>query len=179
MTLFGYSGSFNEYSRISEDFGGDIVFKGYPTESGTGNIGYFDSMALAITENCADKQAAWEFVRSILSESWQREQLSRYGIKRNFPTNKNLFEEEAANALLDPVDDISIAFGFTALTQEQLGRILAMIDSITSLSGILPSTLDDIVTESASDFFNGQITAEDAARITQSRASVFIAEQIR
>jgi len=31
--------------------------------------------------------------------------------------------------------------------------------------------------ESATDFFNGLISAEDAARIIQSRVSIFLAEQ--
>ena len=176
---FGSFGSFNEYSRICVDFGGDFVFKGYPTEHGIGNIGYFDSMALTITESCADKQAAWAFVRTILTEDWQREQLHSYGNNRKFPTNRIVFEEEAANAMLETTDEFLIALGLTALTQEQLDRVLDMIDSITSVSGMLPGTLDDIVTEGASDFFNGRVTAEDAARIIQSRVSIFIAEQSR
>jgi ABC-type glycerol-3-phosphate transport system substrate-binding protein len=136
-------------------------------------------MALAITENSADKQAAWEFIRTILTEDWQREQQHMYGRQYLFPTNKRVFDEAAANAMLDPVDDLSVILGFTALSQSQLNQIFAMIDSITFVSGILPSTLDDIVTEGASDFFRGRTSAQDAARIIQSRASIFISEQSR
>ncbi|MDR2569048.1 MAG: extracellular solute-binding protein [Oscillospiraceae bacterium] len=179
MKWFGSFGSFGEYNELRDNFGGDIVFKGFPSVSGIGNIGYTNSMMLAITENNTEKQAAWEFIRMILTENWQREQVNRYFIKHSFPTNKNVFEEEAAIAMLDPVDELSILMEWPALTNEEIDKIRIMIDSITLVSGILPATLDNIIKESASDFFNGMKTAEETAEIIQNRASIFISEQRR
>jgi len=64
------------------------------------------------------------------------------------------------------------------LTQEDADKIRALVDSVSRG----PSSFDplgDIILEGIRDFSRGMITAQDAARIIQNRASNFVAEQSR
>ena len=70
--------------------------------------------------------------------------------------------------------------GFTievyATTQEEADQILAVINSVTTVSGY-DESLMKIIQEGAEDYFNGRSTSQDAARVIQSRASIYVAEQ--
>jgi len=73
--------------------GGDIVFKGFPADSGNGSS-FTTSSSLAITSRSANKAGAWEFLRIFLSTEWQRAN-SYWG----FPVNKEVFNEKAEEAM--------------------------------------------------------------------------------
>ncbi|MDR2570662.1 MAG: hypothetical protein LBD23_10265 [Oscillospiraceae bacterium] len=62
------------------------------------------------------------------------------------------------------------------LSAEEAGQIRAFIDSI---DGVLDrdEMLRNIISESAYSFHRGEITANDAAKVIQSRASIYMSEQ--
>ena len=70
--------------------------------------------------------------------------------------------------------------GFTvkvvSITQEEADQIIALVDS---LSGFDDRDWDliNIIREGVDDFANGRNSAEDTARIIQSRVSIYLAEQ--
>jgi ABC-type glycerol-3-phosphate transport system substrate-binding protein len=155
-------------------FGGDIILKGYPTENRNGNV-FIPYTNIAISVNCTDVDAAWEFVRIFITEEFQREMYPW-----SIPVNKVVFEEEL-NKLMEPTgisffpsDGMEIEI--LPFTQNEVDMLYSSIINTTRLRNV-DETLWDIISESASDFFNGIITAEDAARIIQNRASIYIAEQ--
>jgi len=158
-------------------FGGDIVFKGFPTESRSGNSLNIGS-GLAVTTTCIDKAGAWTFLRTILTNDWQKE-----NVQWNFPTNKVAFDEKAKEAMtMDENSDTQIGWGrdmmitLTAMTQEELNQIMALIDSVSGIASY-DEALMNIINEGAADFFSGRSSAQDAARIIQSRTSIYISEQ--
>jgi len=167
--------SFDNFIHDRTSFGGEIVFKGYPSVNRDGNIlnpgAYF-----SISASCADVNAAWEFVRIFLMEDYQR----NIDINNSFPVN-NVVYEERMQSIMQRVgwhwmtsdgDVIEI----DPLTQAEADQIRNLIDNTTRVYSY-DDALWDIVRESASDFFNGLITAQDAARVIQSRASIYISEQ--
>ena len=167
-------------------FGGEIVFKGYPSPSRSGHV-LSASSGIAITTSCSDKDGAWQFIRTILTEDWQRSNM-----RGMFPTNRAVFNEQLTEAMTPQTyidedgNEVEISMGswgwngFTvemyAMKQAEADQIL---DVINSVSGIY--TYDDglmtIITEGAGDFFSGRSSAGDAARVIQSRASIYVAEQ--
>jgi len=154
-----------------ESFGGDIVFKGWPAADGSGHR-FISHDAVAITNRATDKDGAWEFVRTLLMEEHQR------GLFFSFPINKAVFNER----MLEDMQPYSIIHnGQTIIvepTQEDADELVALINSTAKISAHGSDvTLGNIIIESATDFFDGRITAEDAARIIQSRVSIFLAEQ--
>jgi len=167
-------------------FGGDLVFKGFPNEGRNGNTLNLYS-GLAMTSVCPYKDGAWEFMRLILTEEWQ-DQIG-WGFATNRASfNKRLEEEMTPNYYIDENgNEVEMSRGgmswgdgpmieFYALTQEEADKVLALIDSVSGVMGQNESLMN-IINEGAADFFSGRSTAQDAARVIQSRASIYIAEQ--
>ncbi|MDR0952320.1 MAG: extracellular solute-binding protein [Oscillospiraceae bacterium] len=167
-------------------FGGKLVFKGYPTSSGTGNVLSANS-GLAITSKCKDIDAAWQFVRTILTEQWQRDNVWE------LPTNKIIFDEKLEIAMTpqyttdEDGNQVEISRGgigftednvieFFALKQEEVDMIMELINSVTGTMSTDEALLQ-IITEGAADFYSGRSTAQEAASIIQSRAKIYLSEQ--
>jgi len=165
---------FEEYSLFQDLFGGDFVFKGYPVEAGNGNSLNTHS-GLAITVGSDNLQGSWEFIRMFISEGWQRQNVDSF-----FPTNKSVFDEKLA-ATMETVrspdrtwNDLNTRI--RPLAQEHIYNIQALVDSASGISSQI-DPLWNIISESLPDFYDGKITAQDASRIIQNRASIFVSEQ--
>ena len=166
-----------EYSVFQDLFGGDFVFKGFPVENGSGNS-FNSNTGLAITITSKNQQGAWEFIKMVLSEDWQRK--NKNDNLFSIPTNINVFNESLDDAM-KPFRNYPYLWNdlnavIRPLTQEHADNIKALIDSAI---GVYSDTdpLWDMIYESLSDYYNGMITAQDAARIIQNRASIFVSEQ--
>lgn len=193
MLLNTYIFSFDDVLYYDMYFGGDATYIGYPSNDGTGS--YFSSRggSYAITTACKNKDAAWSFIREFFTEDYQR---SAY----YFPTNVNCFNEilkEAmtpeyemvdGNYLLDENGDrIMIAKGtfwtdnnnyvdYYAMTQEQADKLIALIDSI-DCSYEYDSELIELITDQATAFFEGQKSAQEVAKLVQSKVNIYVNEQ--
>ena len=183
----GWISEFAGVRNYLQTFGGEIVFKGFPNENRTGNS--LDiSTGVAITTSCSNVDGAWEFIRTILTQEWQRNNISW-----RFPTNKAVFNEMAENALKeseDQQDGFARVVSDSAvvrmpgmpydppppLTQAHIDQVIALIDSVSGIVNY-EETLMNIIMEGAADFYNGRSSAQDAARIIQSRVGIYIAEQ--
>jgi len=156
-------------------FGGELAIKGFPTDTGNGNALGFQS-SLAITTRASDKDGAWEFMRPLLSADWQTSNVSH-----NFPTNKAAFDNMAKRAM---EEEGGYSWGFgrdtsiesEGVTQADVDLVLKLIESTFGVAGI-DESLMNIINENTEDFFNGRSSAQEAARIIQSRVSRYISEQ--
>ena len=63
------------------------------------------------------------------------------------------------------------------LTQEDVDKVMTLIDATYGFANV-DTILMNIIMESAEDFFNGRNSAEEIARIAQSRVSIYVAEQV-
>jgi len=157
-------------------FGEDFIIKGFPRNHGSGNtMGSYSHFSIsALSEH---QEGAWEFLRFILSEDWQRE-----NIRSNFPANRTVFEEIVSRAQMREIPATWAMHTILAreLPEEDISAYiditLALIESVDSMSTSFDPLLD-IIFESLSNLFAGTITVQDAARIIQSRAAIFVAEQ--
>jgi hypothetical protein len=169
-----FLGDFTSIQMYQAMFGGEIVFKGFPTESGNGNSLNINS-GLSITTRASDRDGAWEFIRGTLMTGWQNENVSW-----QFPTNKASFDRVIQEAKTR--DGGSIGWGrgmmidLTPISQAEIDHVMDLINSIQGVSSY-DEALMNIVNEGASDFFSGRSSAQDAARIIQNRASIYVAEQ--
>lgn len=174
-------------------FGGNATYIGYPTFSGVGNMMSITS-GFAMSAKCTDKDAAWAFLRTVLSESYQK---NIWGL----PINKNAFDkmlkdamtpqyemDAEGNILLDEDGNrkqvsrggIGMANGSVyeiyAMTQEQADKLIELINSTTRVMNSNDS-LTQIAIEEAQAFFAGQKSAEEVARLTQSKVNIYVNEQ--
>jgi len=165
---------FENYPVLRAMFDGEIVFKGFPNENRTGNI-LMPYPILAISAFCDEPDAAWEFIRIFLTEEYQRNTLNIL-----FPTNKTVFEEKLEFTMKNSGGTVSTGDGFvthnTGFSQEEADEFIDLINNLNRIMDYDP-TIWMIISESAGDYFSGQITAEDAARIIQNRVSIYLSEQ--
>ena len=91
---FGGVGDFISVLATKAVFGGEIVYKGYPTESRSGNVIVVQG-SLAMTTECKDKEGAWQFIRQILTEEYNGGGSRIFGL----PVNKAVFDSLLENAM--------------------------------------------------------------------------------
>jgi len=161
-------------------FNGELVFKGYPNENRDGNA-FTPETQVAITSNCKDADAAWEFVRLFLLEDYQ---INSPG---PFPATNAAFEKR-----LDELMNLDVFFDYFTMsdgystvkitdqriTQAEADTIRDLVANTTRITQKY-NPLRDIIDETAGYFFKGWITAQDAARVIQNRTSRYLSEQAR
>lgn len=192
LTAVGFSSTDYMTENFDELFGGKATLIGFPTNHGVGNvIGMAESYAMSST--CKNKDAAWEFLRGFFTEEYQD---TIYYL----PTNMNAFEKQLekameteyvqdanGNYLLDengeriPVSRGTMYDGITykeiyATTPEQAQQLRDVIAGAEKLLDY-DSSIIDIVTAEASAFFAGQKSAEEVAKLVQSKANIYVNEQ--
>ncbi|MBQ4536816.1 MAG: extracellular solute-binding protein [Lachnospiraceae bacterium] len=175
-------------------FGEDVTFVGYPTGDGENGCMLYASGAYAITQKASDKDGAWAFIESYLTEdagnwfSW------------GFPTQKALLDEKIESALKveyatdengelildengEPISLNSgggISYGdweftYHQVTEEEVDTVLALIES-SQLVSFYNDEITNIILEDAEPFFKGQKPVEEVTAIIQSRVQLYINE---
>jgi len=159
-------------------FGTGTIFKGFPTENKGGHV-LVPHESIAITTGCRDTEGAWSFIRSMLLDDFQRN-----FITWSFPVNRLVFDERIDIAMDERgttyITGLGGYDGAVEIRVHPISRMEAnMVEVLLDSLIIVPEdeVLWNIVSESAAGFFDGRISAQDAARIIQSRASIYISEQ--
>lgn len=184
-------GDFNDMQYNTAAFGDDAVFIGFPTTDGVGNAMYFSS-GYAISSTCAHPDVAWQFIKGFMtgeySNSWgfsplkekfdaaMKEAMTpRYKTDENgdFVLDENGNKiEESQGGWSDGVND----YEFYAMTQEEADKLMELINSCTKVMN-QDDSLMEIIKEESAAFYNDQKSAEETAKMVQSRVNVYIKEQ--
>ena len=181
-----YVSGFTDHQKFSGIFGEPASYPGYPSENGNGNL--IDSnYVMAINSSCDDKDAAWQFISSLLTEEYQ---WSRASIG-DFPIRKSVLEQKMAaemkayyendeNGLKKEEKRWSISIGsekidIYAAKEEDIQAILAVISSADKIR-IWNGQVSSIVYEEARAFFSGNKAVEEVVDITENRIRIYINE---
>ncbi|MDR0818168.1 MAG: extracellular solute-binding protein, partial [Oscillospiraceae bacterium] len=164
--------------------GGKVAYKGFPCESRNGSVAETVE-TLAISSVSEHKDAAWSFIRQFLTPDYQR------GMFDGFPSNKILFNEQAAYWTTDTYDENGklipkgyIYKGYTseiestygAMSLEQLNKFRVFLRSVDSMTSY-DWTLGEIISQEAAAFFAGDKTAEETAALIQNRVGLYVGER--
>ena len=188
-----YISSFDDLRYYDGVFKGDASYIGWPTGSGEGGTVFEPGVCLAMTTRCADKDAAWQFMRELLSDT--------PGDIWSFPVNRSLFDmaakeamtpeyetDENGNFVLDENGNkieqsqggMGVAGGetieFYAVTQAQYDQLLALMDQAAGTTSY-DQNITNIITEAVSAYFSGAKSAQDAAAEINNRVGLYVAEQ--
>lgn len=184
-----------EYPQVAQAlFGTDITYIGYPTDEGTGNMLNIAGSMLAMSSKSANKDAAWQFLRSFFQYS------SRYDW--GYPINRNSFNEmleeamtptyqqdENGNYILDENGEKieqttswwydSLEVVIDALTQEEADQLMELIETTTQVYSYddTSSEIIQMAVDEAAPYFEGQKSADEVARLVQSKINIFVNEQ--
>lgn len=170
-----------------------ISYIGFPSISGNGTVLSADS-GVAMTAKCSDKDGAWEFIRNYLSEDFQK---NAWGL----PTNMKLLNAQISEAM-QPVyekdengqyildengekikksEDAYYTFDCTEIpVYEMTEEQEAVLRSIIDKGGVVDddnSAIIKIVYEELQPYFAGQKSAEDVAKLIQSKVNLYVNEQ--
>ena len=173
---------------------GDYCYAGWPVGEGVGSMIRPDG-GFALSSRSPGKDAAWEFLRGLLTEAGQQEIGS-------LPTNRRVFDarlqdlmtaeyetDPEGNVMLDPngqpvqkklvswYDEDGTEHGVTAMTQAQADEVRAVIESTVRLAGS-DGVIFGIVFEEAGAFLDGTRSVDDVARLIQSRVASYMSEQL-
>lgn len=91
-----YVSSFEDMLYQLTGYNGGVKFVGYPSEDGTSNHTFQIDGSIAISSTCADKTAAWNFMKQFLTEDYQ----SGYNVW-NFPINQKAFDQKMKDAMTE------------------------------------------------------------------------------
>ena len=169
---------------LNGSFGEDISYIGFPTASGMGAFVNYNE-AYCISSKSKNKDGAWEFLRYYLTDEYQ-ESNRRY----NFSIQKDVFEEEAQEALERPYwidqdgnkeyhDEYFYmngeSFVLDPMTQDQIDKLVNYIYTIDN-AYYYNTDIINIIQEEIDAFFTDQKGAAEVANIIQRRAQVYVDE---
>ena len=178
------------YNNYAPFLGGKITYIGYPTAHGTGNMISLAEASYGISSKSPYKDVAWEFLRGFFTKEYQQENY-------NLSSRIDVFEKKAEEAttvqyqkdsdgkfMLDeegkkiPIVRFYMNDGkeIYNLEPEQIQQIRDLIESTTKVADYNQEILN-IVSEQAAPFFAGQKSAEEVARLVQSKANIYVNEQ--
>ncbi len=192
--LYGFD-SLVQYEHV---FGGldGFTFIGLPTSNGVGNM-LSPTVGYGICESCRNKEAAWEFIRMYMTEDYQNNNvyefpsnLNSYQKKVDEAMTVTYYEDENGNVMINPetgkaweqskggyydpaTEEYVEIYSFSA---EEIAKIEEAITSATRVYNY-DTTIGDIVSEQVEAFFAGQRSAEDVAKLIQSKVMLYVNEQ--
>jgi hypothetical protein len=186
--------NFDSFQMYNAMFGGNATFIGFPTSQGVGNAIMFQDSGYAISAKCANKDAAWQFLRVLFGKDYQASSFM------GFPTNMDVFEEDLAEAMTPEYEKDengnyildengqkieaprsswgwgSSATQLYALSQEEADDIRALVSGTDRVWGADQGILDTVTAE-AEAFFAGQKSAQEVAKLVQSKLTIYVNEQ--
>ena len=179
---------------MRELFGEEMAFLGFPSSSsGSGNV-LSPLMDLAILEASTHKTEAWEFISFLMQDGFEQTEGDS-----SILTNRSVFEARAAEEMTPMADRReAMVFEITPtsfwaigvvsgddlkdprwadyhLTAEEIAMQRQAIEGITRLAST-DVMIYTIITEETDAFLNSNRSAEETARIIQSRVGLYVAE---
>lgn len=153
-------------STISDNYGGAYAYVGAPNETTNGSM-FSPDLCFAISSASGKKDAAWQLVRSCLSDEHQQMNIT------SFPTSACVLDAMINDAVKNGVHYYEYEY---ELDEADAAKLRGLISETQTVQDAYPAVLN-IMAEDAAQFFAGQITAEQAAVYTQNRVSTWLAEQ--
>lgn len=161
-------------------FDAKVTALGFPCTNRIGTSFVVDS-GFSVAEKSANKEGAWEFVRTLLLPEYQ-------DCIAQFPVRKDSLEKYAASAMkYDPdrviqpivmMGGMALSVGVRNIDPMKQVDIDKVNEVIASANGIMSynENVLEIITEEAAYYFDGSKTAEDVAALIQTRVQLYLDE---
>lgn len=167
----------SNYAYTKAELGGSFILAGYPSNNGKGGRIVADG-EIAILSTCSDKAAAWEIVKEYMHDTTWQTEYNGYSI-----FNGEFEEQLDEEMYIMDFGERSDAEYFDnqgthvyPLTQEERDNLEKYIRNCDTYM-MLDAMVENIVYEEAGMYFSGDRSAEDTARMIQSRAELYLSEQ--
>lgn len=173
--------------QLNGYMGGDYAFVGFPgngPENADGAYIYGNDL-LVLSAKSENLEGAWEFVRYYLTDEYQE------ALNWGLPVNRDILIKKGQTLTEQPFyldengnkveyyDDTLYYHGedvpISPMTQTQLEQLIAYIESVKRTSTVNEDVLN-IINEEMGEFYAGDKTAEDVAKLIQNRVSLYVEE---
>jgi len=182
-------GGFYDFSSIYQleqmDFGGDVEFIGYPSKDGNGS--YVNAYSLfGISAKSDNQQAAWDFIKYILSDEYQESQYMGMPLKKsaiekmaeNNMTPYTYTDENGETVVDENVFEINgVEFKIGYMDEADKNRYMDFISSVNKTS-VYSDEVYSIIDEEMQAYFSKQKSAQETADIIQNRVKTYINETL-
>ncbi len=170
---------------VEANFGAPAAFAGYPTADGSlGSYFNLHGSKLAMSSACQNKEAAWEFMRQILTKKYNYNELDDLRLQTAIKICVNLRNYNLENEI-----DLEYDRGITQ--SGPLGKRLLDVDfpdedDLLLFEKLINSTtqiywpdnaLSDIVWEALGPYFAGDKQLDDTLQLLDNRVSLYLNEQ--
>lgn len=179
--------SIQDEQKLQALFGGDFLLKGFPTDEGEG-LAVQGNNVLVINAGSKHKDAAWEFMRSLLTKEYYETEkvtgfptlISAYNqINEEYMTPDYTQDEngEQTEESKGSYSEGSFFVEYRTSTKEEaewMTDVIAHCDR--TFMG--DTQIENIVMEEAAAFFSGQKSVEETAEIIQNRVKIYVNENM-
>lgn len=157
-------------------FGEDVTMLGYAGKDEDGIRIKTTGTALSITEQCEYKDVAWQFLKTLVSEEYQKSDML-WGIPVTQSGVDN-FIYEAQH--MDGThgygwDDVNL--DITSATDEEVEEFLAILEKADEVS-YMDTAIMNIIEEEVAPYFAGEKSVDEVADIIQSRIDIYLKENM-
>lgn len=174
-------------------FDAEVGFIGYPSRDGKGASAgrAYLSYAIGITVTSKQKEGAWEFLKTLMSEEYSVRQMEEYPTD-GYPLRRDAFEAmvrkytatqaytDAYGHAISPVNGSIGLEGIESetipLTEEDIAYLRGIIVAIDHAEGNFAPAVLAILTEEAQSYFDGRQEIDKTIENIQSRVSVYVSE---
>ncbi len=189
---FNFPSSIELFTELYKEEG-EFHIVSYPSENKNNKLVMsFSNPALAITEQCKDKEGAWEFLRQVLTYEYQIKEGLSYG----FPIRKDAFKKsleyamatkeyiDENNIIVKPIEGSTNYSGYKItyrpLLKEEAEQLQDMVDRIGFIGiergDVVVNNIMNIIKEEANVFYSGDRTIEETVEIIQNKVKLFVSE---
>jgi hypothetical protein len=181
-----YLNSFYQYTQLRDyTFKEDITLIGFPNSGRNGSaIAVNNRIAISSKSKLID--GCWEFVKSFLSDKYQE------SVTYQWPVKISAFDKMAEKAMkgedgygpIRPLGDVVYdSIGIPnpmpqegwKISEEDVRYIKSFLQSVDVLMSYEQGVMD-IINEEAKMYYAGNKTAEETAKIIQSRVQIYVSE---
>lgn len=176
----------SSYQVAKEFFNNESVIIGYPQVAGNGGLIQNSSNLIAISNDSEYKEAAWEFVKYLISEDYQ----SNYIYWQN-PIHRGAFDKLMVKAGEkeyytdengEQVESPKLTYGWDnfevsvyAATEQDIKEYTEIVEGAETLA-FYEEDIMNMINEEAEPFFDGKKTAAEVANIIQGRVKIYVNE---
>lgn len=169
-----------QYQTVWND---EATYIGYPSAGdNNGALIWYEGL-YGITKNCEDPEAAWSLISSMIKIPKDKaEYRDMYGVYNFyiFPSKKciDLYLEVASENYTEDYTNYwdSFEIPMKPLTEDMKQKYKDCVFGTTAVAGSVPKGVMDIIKEEASSYYSGQKSAEEVAKIVQSRVKIYLSE---
>ena len=161
----------NNYNDIEKKiFKESFSMMGFPSALASGPS-IHPSSIYSISADSKNKEAAWEFIKTVLSGK------SQEAISNGIPVNRTVVETQIQETMnIKAVDEMDPNYGVKSMDDETAARYRDVLDGLSNVY-LTDTDINAILKEEAAAYFYGQKSAKDVTALIQNRLQTLLFER--